>query len=215
MTTYRIAFIILIVVLIISWVYITHLQKLPPRIVTRYKTVTKTIVKQPENMLLSVVLKDLQKDLQANYSFLSQNQQQEILTSIISSSKEFNVNPLIIYSLISVESSFQFYIQSPTRTVVGSDGKKHKDRAIGLMSIIYSIWDKELKANNILSTKTELYQIAPNVRAGTFILALLKKRYKGNTVKALMHYFGKSNYAKTYQLKIRTKIGSLVEKNIL
>lgn len=180
-----VAYVLVISALIGSITYIDKIKNQPPEVITKTRIVTKTIVKEPKGVLLSVVLKDLQKDLQTNYSFLSQNQQQEILSAIIESSNRFKINPLIIYSLVSVESSFRFYIRSPERFVVGSDGKKHKDRAIGLTSIIYSIWNKSLKENNIILTKTELYQIKPNILAGTFILSVLKKRYKGDIDKAL------------------------------
>ena len=207
--------IIIIFALVSSVIYIDKIRNQPPEVVTKTRIVTKTIEVQPKGVLLSVVLKDLQKDLQTNYSFLSHNQQLEILSSIIESSNRFKINPIIVYSLVSVESSFRFYIRSPERLVVGSDGKKHKDRAIGLTSIIYSIWGKALKENNIISTKTELYQIKPNILAGTFILSVLKKRYKGDIDKALKAYFGlNSKYASTYLRKIKNKFGSLAYNKI-
>ena len=209
------SYVLFLVTLLSCGMYIQYLRHVPPKVITKYKTVTKTIEVQPKGVLLSVVLKDLQKDLQTNYSFLSQNQQQEILSAIIESSNRFKINPLVVYSLISVESSFRFYIRSPERIVVGSDGKKHKDRAIGLTSIVYSIWNKPLKENNIISTKTELYQIKPNILAGTFILSVLKKRYKSDIDKALKAYFGlNSKYASTYLRKIKNKFGSLAYNKI-
>jgi len=81
--------------------------------------------------------------------------------------------------------------------------------------VIFSIWGDSLKKSKILSTKTELYEIEPNIMAGSYILKVLRDRYKGDMIKALESYFGKSSYAKIYQHKIRTKIGSLIEKEIL
>jgi len=180
-----------------------------------YTPVKQIVYKNKKGVIIDITYENLAQDLVINYSFLSKNQQVQILSAIKKASEKYNINPLVIYSLISVESSFRFYIQSPKRLVVGSDGKKHYDRAVGLCSIIFSIWGNSLRKAKILSTKTELYQIEPNIMAGSYILKVLRDRYKGDMIKALEAYFGKSNYAKVYQRKIRTKIGSLIEKEIL
>jgi len=180
-----------------------------------YAPVKQIVYKTKKGVIINITYKNLAQDLIINYNFLSKNQQVQILNAIKKASEKYNINPLVIYSLISVESSFRFYIQSPKRLVVGSDGKKHYDRAVGLCSIIFSIWGNSLRKAKILSTKTELYQIEPNIMAGSYILKVLRDRYKGDMIKALEAYFGKSNYAKVYQRKIRTKIGSLIEKEIL
>ena len=177
--------------------------------------VPKIVYRNKQGVILNITYKTLAKDLATNYNFLSKNQQVQILNAIKKANKIYGINPLVIYSLISIESSFRFYTQSPKRLVINSDGKKQYDKAIGLCSIIYSIWGKQLKKVKILSTKTELYDIEPNIMAGSYILKVLQDRNKGNTIKALESYFGKSNYAKIYQKKIKAKIGSLIEKEIL
>ncbi len=177
--------------------------------------VPKVVYRNKKGVILNITYKTLAKDLATNYNFLSKNQQIQILNAIKKANKIYGINPLVIYSLISIESSFRFYTQSPKRLVINSDGKKQYDKAIGLCSIIYSIWGKQLKKVKILSTKTELYDIESNILAGSYILRVLKDRNKGNIIKALEAYFGKSNYAKIYQKKIRAKIGYLVEKEIL
>ena len=207
------SYILFLVTLLSCGMYIQYLRHIPPTIVTKNKIITKTIEVQPKGVLLSVVLKDLQKDLQINYSFLSQNQQQEILNAVIESSNKFKINPLIVYSLISVESSFRWWITSPVRTVVGSDKKKHRVSAIGLMSVIWTIHGKALVENNIIQKESELREIKGNVRAGSFILADMIKRYKGLN-KGLQHYFGISPYAKVYLRKIKNKFGSLAYNKI-
>jgi len=206
--------ILLFVTLLVGGMYIQYLQTIPPKTVTKVVTKEKIVIKKPKGVLQSILQIDLRNDLAKHYSYLSSAQQDEILTAILQSSKEFKINPLVTYSLASVESDFRFWIVSSERIVVGSDGKKHRDRAIGTTSVIYSIWGKLLKDNNILTTKTELYQIAPNIRAGAFILATLKTRYKGDINKALKSYFGKSAYAKVYLRKIQRKVGSLVWSKI-
>jgi len=209
-----ITYILFTVVLAGSWSYIKYLQTLPPIIKTVTKTVVKRVEVAPKGVLSTVVLDDLKNDLTSNYPALSINQKAEILTAILKSSKEFNISPLVIYALIATESSFRFYAISPTRTVTGSDGKAHKDNALGLMSIMWTIHNKSLIANNIISRRSELRQITPNIRAGTFILAKMIKQYKGID-NALRHYFGISKYAKIYLRKIQRKVGSLAWNKII
>lgn len=179
------------------------------------KRIVPKIVYKTKDSIVSLSYNDLAKDLETNYSFLSESQQKQILNAIKQSSKIYNVNPLVLYALIATESSFRFWIKSPRRLIVGSDGKKHYDNARGLMSIMPKIWFKELQKKKILSKPSELYQIEPNIKAGSYILKVLIDRNKDNVIKALESYFGKSNYAKIYQHKIRAKIGSLIEKEIL
>jgi len=180
-----------------------------------YTPIKKIVYKSKKGVILNITYSNLAQDLIANYNFLSKNQQVQILQAIKKASEKYSINPLVIYSLISVESSFRFWIKSPTRLVNGYDGKKHYDRAVGLCSIIFSIWGNNLRKAKILTTKTELYQIEPNIMAGSFILKTLIKRNKGNIIKGLEAYFGKSAYAKIYQHKIRAKIGSLFEKELM
>jgi len=209
MTT-KVLSIIAVLTLLLGGMLVDYLQTLPANIVTKTIYKEKLVIKKQAGVLQSILQVDLKNDLAKNYKYLSPIQQEEILSAILKSSKEFKINPLVVYSLASIESDFRFWIVSSERTVVGSDGKKHRDRAIGTTSVIYSIWGKLLNENNIISTKTELYQITPNIRAGAFILATLRDRYKGDINKALKSYFGKSNYAKVYLRKIQRKVGQLV-----
>jgi len=177
--------------------------------------VKQIVYKNKKGVIINITYENLTQDLASNYNFLSKNQQKQIIAAIKKASRKYNINPLIIYSLIATESSFRFWIKSPTRLVMGYDGKRHYDNARGLMSIIPSIWMKSLRKNNVISKASALYQIQPNIMAGSFILKELVKKNKGNAIKALEAYFGKSAYAKVYQHKIRAKIGSLIEKRIL
>jgi len=207
--------ILIVIIFIVEFIGCKNYVKNHP--VIKNKLVYTPVIeyKNKKGIILDITYKTLAKDLVNNYNFLSKNQQVQILSAIKIASKKYNISPLVIYSLISVESSFRFWIKSQRRLIVGSDSKKHYDRAVGLCSICYSIWGEKLKKAKILSTKSELYEIEPNIMAGSYILKVLKKRYKGNTIKALESYFGKSAYAKVYQHKIRNKIGSLIEKEIL
>ena len=187
-------------------------EKIVPKII--YKTKTKVIYKKKKDVIINITYGTLRNDLKNHYSFLTDNQINTILNAIKTASIKYKINPLLIYSLISVESSFRFWIESPRRLVIGSDARKHYDNARGLMSIMPSIWLKELRANKVIKKTSQLYQIRPNIMSGTYILSTLIKRYKGNAIKALESYFGKSAYARIYQHKIRSKIGSLLEKQI-
>jgi len=177
--------------------------------------VKQVIYKTKKGVILNITYENLAQDLITNYNFLSKTQQVQILSAIKKASEKYSINPLVIYSLISVESSFRFWIKSPTRLVKGYDGKRHYDNARGLMSIMPSIWMESLRKNNVITKASALYQIQPNIMAGSFILKELIKKNNGNAIKALEAYFGKSAYAKIYQHKIRAKIGSLFEKEIL
>ena len=204
----KIIYLVNIFTIVAVIVYVTHLKNQPPGINTITKTVVKTVEVMPKGVLSTVVLDDLKNDLTSKYPALSINQKAEILTAILKSSKEFSISPLVIYALIATESSFRFYAISPTRTVTGSDGKDHKDNALGLMSVMWTIHNKALIAGNIITRRSELRQIASNIRAGTFILAKMIKQYKGLN-NGLKHYFGVSKYAKVYLRKIQRKVGSL------
>ena len=165
--------------------------------------------KNKKGVIVDITYQTLANDLKVNYSFLSKSQQEQILNAVKQASVKYSINPLVIYSLISVESSFRFWVVSPRRLVVGSDKKKHYDNAIGLMSVIWSIHGKSLIKNKIITKKSELREIQGNIKAGSFILTSMIKKYKGLD-NALRHYFGISPYAKIYLKKIQQKVGSLV-----
>lgn len=105
-----------------------------------------------------------------------------IYKSIIKYSNEFDVDPLIIFSVINQESRF-----SPWKV-------SHADCS-GLMQINYKVWKNELNKNNIINCQTELFDPEKNIRAGTFILRhYLDQAYKKNKTLpynyTLKRYFG-------------------------
>jgi len=192
------------------------------RVVVKEKIVTKTkIIKQTTNtdgMIVCVSMGDIKNDLKKNYSFLSSKQRRLVIDTIDKSSKKYNVSPIIIYGLISVESSFRFWIKSKERKVTASTGKKVRDRAIGLGSIMYSIWGEKLKQNGILETKSDLYNIDNNIMGIAYILhelseMPLKKGTHDKMTSAMRRYFG-GNY-KSYSTKIKDKIGTIMFSKLL
>ena len=212
-----------IAVIILGYLYLTSTKAMDePKIEIKDKIVykDKIIIKEilPKDSIVSIGMSDLKNDLKKNYSFLSTSIRTRILTSIDKCSKKNDISPIVIYGLISVESSFRAWIKSPLRTVTAYNGKRVKDQAIGLGSIMYSIWGAKLKKANLLETKTDLYIIENNIASIGYIFAELKKMSlkKGTydkTTSAMRRYFG-GNY-KNYSLKIKDKIGSIMFSKVL
>jgi soluble lytic murein transglycosylase-like protein len=77
--------------------------------------------------------------------------------------------------------------------------------AVGLMGIMPAIWLDELKAQGIVRKKEDLYKIADNMAAGTYVLeSYLSKT--GNIRQALIRYEGGDSWYATRVLKTMRKI---------
>jgi len=185
--------------------------------VTKTVTVTKElpakiIYKEPKGIVVSVSISDLENDLSINASHLSSRERKEILEAINATSDVYNISPLILYSIISVESSFRSWITHKQVII-----NKKKDNAIGLTGILYTWWGKQLTKEKIIETKSDLYTPQINILACGYIFNEMRKLslLKGTTNKtesALRRYFG-GNF-KSYSDKIESKIGSIVFKKV-
>lgn len=103
------------------------------------------------------------KFIQVRNSSVDGKDAERIAHAIVNASKEFNIPTAVLLSLMAVESSF----------IV--DAKSNKG-AVGLMQINHAVWLKKnasdaLPALGIAHTRTDLYDIETNVRAGAYILA--------------------------------------------
>ena len=120
-----------------------------------------------------------------------------IYISVMRSSKEFNLDPVILYSIIIKESTFRPFARS-------------KKNCLGLTQVNPEIWLSELKVIGIVKNKYDLYNPIKNIRSGAYIFSKMIKMSKGDVKKALRRYFGllrsgrRSGYD-TKVLKIRTK----------
>jgi soluble lytic murein transglycosylase-like protein len=77
--------------------------------------------------------------------------------------------------------------------------------AVGLMGIMPGIWLDELKAKGIVRKKEDLYKIADNIAAGTYVLERYLSK-TGNIRQALIRYEGGDSWYATRVLKAMRKI---------
>jgi len=157
----------------------------------------------------------LSKNLK-NYSKLSEANRKIILDSIISESTKYNINPLLLYSLIHVESSMRFWVQhTPVKITINK--KRKVIRAVGLGGVVWEWWGKSLIKAGIAEVRSDLFDPEINIKASAFILNEFRKRpkLKGTTSKdesMLRRYFG-GNF-KSYNNKIDRKVMSIIRTNI-
>ena len=160
-------------------------------------------IEEPLEVFLSVSSLDLMEDI-LQYSHLSDKQKQLIIETIFEESAAYNINPIIIYSLIHAESSFRFWIEHPQTTI-----NSQKMRAVGLGGIMWYWWGDMLSEANIASSRSELFDPVTNIKATVFIynhlLSLpIHKDAKNIHHSAMLRYFGGSypQYVKSIEAKI-------------
>lgn len=151
------------------------------------------------------------------YTKLSPKNKKIILDTVISEAKKYNINPLILYSLLDVESSMRFWIEHPKILVTFNDGKKRYIRAVGLGGVVWEWWGDALKKNKIAEVRSDLFGPETNIKAVAFILNEFSKRKmlkgcKSKDESMLRRYFG-GNF-KSYSDKIDKKVISLVRPNL-
>lgn len=163
----------------------------------------QSLIKQPLDSLLSISQLDLMEDI-LQYSHLSDKQKQLIVETVFEESAAYNINPIIVYSLIHAESSFRFWIEHPQTTINGQ-----KMRAVGLGGIMWYWWGDMLSEANIASFRSELFDPVTNIKATVFIynhlLSLpMHKDAKNIHHSAMLRYFGGSyqHYVKAIEAKI-------------
>ena len=164
----------------------------------------------PPTTVLSLDMSDLLTDLQS-YSHLSDKHKLTIIEAIQSASKQFDINPLILYSIIHVESSFRWWL------VHATPNTKDKDPALGLGGIRHSIWGDQLKSANIIQVKADLFDISCNIHAIAYVYDQLRsdpmhKSATNRDMSALLKYFGGDFVS--YFNKINDKVVQLTQSHI-
>ena len=163
-----------------------------------------------------MINRDLLEENLEVYTSLSKNNRKRILDTVLSESEKYNINPIILYSLLHVESTMRFWIQhTPVKITVNK--KTQTVQAVGLGGVVWEWWDKQLKDAKIAEVRSDLFNIETNIKASAFILNEFSKRemLKGTKSKdesMLRRYFG-GNF-KSYSDKIDRKVMSIVRPNL-
>lgn len=167
--------------------------------------------------IMELTVEDMYNDLSARYPHISQENRDTIILSIAKAADKYKVNPLVLYSIIAVESSFRWWILHPQVTVQDHEGNSVKTRAIGLGGVVYEIWGIKLKEAGIITTKADLFQIERNIDAIGFIYSTLKAKplhpkANNSTESGLIRYFG-GGY-RSYFDKIDTEIVNMFRNKL-
>lgn len=189
----------------------------PPTTITVVEKVPVTVEKLPDSTLMFITFEDLEADLAKNYAYVSSSQRKLILEAIQLTSKQYNINPLILYAICAVESSFRSWLVHDKVKVLDWRNKPTETHAIGLGGIIYEIWEPQLKEAHLLETRSDLYNPAVNIAAIGVVYSELRKlplKDKSYHVdqSALIRYFG-GNY-QSYFKKIDDVIIQLLREKI-
>lgn len=172
--------------------------------------IVKTIERIPDNTVVHLDTTDITADLET-YSHLSAKHRDRILSAITTASSRYNINPLILYSIIYTESTFRWWL------IHDIPKTKDKDQAIGLGGIRHSIWGDQLKSAGIIDVKSDLFDIEPNILAIAFIYDHYRSQplLSGTTsadMSAMLRYFGGNH--KEYFTRIDDKISSMIKTKI-
>lgn len=159
---------------------------------------------------------DLLNDLTTHYPDVSTKTKIAILETILSESEKYNMNPLILYSMVYVESTFRHWLEHDLTTIV-KNGKPVKIRAVGLTGVVWEWWGDKLKDAGIAETRGDLFDPVTNIKAGAYIYNEMyhmemhkSANYKDES--ALLRYFGGDFVS--YIGRIDAKIATFVRPNL-
>ena len=158
----------------------------------------------------------LLEDLRVNFPNISSNTRTKIVQTIIEEAQRYGINPMILYSICYVESSFRFWLEHDD-VKIPVKGKEVKTKAVGLTGVIWEYWEEPLKTAGIAETKGDLFDPVINIKASAFIYnenfnKELLKGAKTRDESALLRYFG-GNFP-SYVQKIDAKMASLVRPTL-
>ena len=121
------------------------------------------------------------------------------ILSIAINSLKYDIDPIIITSIIMKESSFRSKII-------------HKNSgAMGSMQVMPSVWVDKLISENIIEKESDLLNIYHGINAGCYVF----KHYYDitqNKRKALARYFGVCSYSEIYTNKVMSVYLKLTDK---
>ena len=153
-----------------------------------------------------------QADILKNYEYEVKNikkNQEKILSSILKYSEEYDISPIVLYSVIKTESEFLHHIEHPP--VKLKSGKTA--RAVGLGGVIWEFWGSKLKKEGIANSRNDLFKIEVNIEASAFVLKEFEKLkiLPGTNNKlesALARYYGSAK--RGYQDKIAKQMSKIL-----
>ena len=180
-------------------------------------TTKRLLVKtDPDEIILKLTKQSIALDLDT-FKHLSTREKSVIYSAIIEASKRYEINPLVIYSILYSESTFRSYLKHADITLI-IDNKKIKTNAIGLGGIVWEWWGEDLVAEGIAETKDDLFDPRTNIFATAYVYKVMYSREKLKSAEsqgesALMRYFG-GEY-KWYAAKINTKMINVINDIIL
>lgn len=158
---------------------------------------------------------ELTEDIK-KYKSISDCIKKDIINTVIEESVKYDINPLILYSMLHVESSMEFWKKHAPVTI-DIKGKKIKTAAIGLGGVIWEWWGDKLVLNGIAQVKSDLYDPIKNIKSVAFIYNELYKMPKHKSAdsqdeSAMLRYFGGD--FKVYFERIDSKIGEVISKKL-
>lgn len=164
----------------------------------------------------------LLNDIEKRFPNISTKAANTIIETIISESKKYDMNPLILYAMGVIESGHRFWIEHDQVYVIvpkenGKGTKRILIRAVGWGGIVWEIHYKMLKAEGIAQTRTDLFYPEANIRAAAKIYNVYFEMdklpgTKNQDESAQRRYFG-GNF-KHYSDKINAQVLTLVNAEI-
>ncbi len=197
---------------LIGGLLVLVLQPIKPK-----EPIVQVVQPKPEpQSYIKITKQDLEIDIASNYQDISNRTKREILDTIESTSKEYGINPLILYALLHTESSMRPHTQH-AECIIDVKGKKVKTRALGIAAIIPELWEEKLITASIISAKSDLLDPILAIRAAGYILdhnykLPVHKNATSRDGSALLHYFGAAN--NSYFEKINSKVTSITLKGL-
>lgn len=143
---------------------------------------------------VSVTETAIMQDLKDNYPELSMKTKVKIIKAIMEESARYSINPLLLYAVCHVESSFRPWLEHELR-VITVNGKQIKARCVGLMGISWENHKDLLRTSGIVESRGDLFDPVNNIKAGALILNEyfqmdMLKGAKTKDESALLRYFG-------------------------
>lgn len=190
---------------------------------TRKIQTVNELVKQLNGSSFIVVSKQaLLNDMEKRFPYISKPVANEIIDTVMSESKKYNINPLMLYSMGTVESTQRFWIEhSQCRILVPrDDGKGTKyvfAKAVGWGGVMWEQHKVFLMKKGIAQTRSDLFIPSVNIKATAAIYNMyfeLDKKPQARTQEesAQLRYFG--GCFKSYADRIHKQEGIVISSII-